>query len=79
MYKRQGYKGIVCDPITNDLSPADMAGDGLIPSSKSFVVKIDTPDMSKIEKFNEFPVEYPKGMSEPIPETPWAAQPEERN
>ena len=74
-----GYKGIVCDPITNDLSPADMAGDGLIPSSKSFVVKIDTPDMSKIEKFNEFPVEYPKGMSEPIPETPWAAQPEERN
>jgi len=56
-----------------------MAGDGLIPSSKSFVVKIDKPDMSKIEKFNEFPVEYPKGMSEPIPETPWAAQPEERN
>lgn len=74
-----GYKGIVCDPITNDLSPADMAGDGLIPSSKSFVVKIDKPDMNKVEKFNEYPVEYPAGMSEPIPDTPWAAQPEGRN
>ena len=32
-----------------------MAGDGLIPSSKSFVVKIDKPDMNKVEKFNEYP------------------------
>ncbi|MFR5428246.1 MAG: molybdopterin dinucleotide binding domain-containing protein [Parasutterella excrementihominis] len=74
-----GYKGIVCDPITNDLSPADMAGDGLIPSSKSFVVKIGKPDLSKVEKFQEDPVKYPGAMSEPVPDTPWAAQPEEGN
>lgn len=74
-----GYKGVMVSAVTNDLSPADMAPDGLIPSSKSFVVKIDKPDMSKVEQITPEPVLYPKSMSEPIPETPWAAQPEERN
>ena len=74
-----GYKGVMCDPITNDLSPADMAPDGLIPSSKGFVVKIDKPEMSKIRKAVPEPVEYPESMTKPVPDTPWAAQPEGRN
>lgn len=78
-FVNSGYKGIVCDPITNDLSPAEMSPDGLIPSSKGFVVKIDKPNMDKIEHFEEQPVEYPDAMLEPIPDTPWAAQPEGRN
>ena len=42
-------------------------------------MKIGKPDLSKVEKFKEDPVKYPDAMSEPVPDTPWAAQPEERN
>lgn len=74
-----GYKGVLCDSITNDLSPAEMSSDGLIPSSKGFVVKIEPGDPSQVEKFKPAPVLYPDAMSKPIPQTPWAAQPEGRN
>lgn len=74
-----GYKGIACDPVTNDLSPAIMSPEGLIPSSKSFTVSIGKGDESKIEKFQADSVKYPEAMKQPVPQTPWSAQPEGRS
>lgn len=74
-----GYKGIVCDPITNDFSPAIMSPAGNIPAYKAFTVSISQGDLQKLEKFQCAPVEYPDAMKNPIPDTPWPAQPEGRS
>lgn len=74
-----GYRGIVCDPITNDLSPAIMSPEGLIPASKGFAVNVNKGDEKKIQKFHCDVVEYPEAMQKPVPDTPWPAQPEGRS
>lgn len=74
-----GYRGIVCDPIANDLSPAIMSPEGLIPASKSFAVHIGKGDETKMEKFSCDSVRYPQAMRQPVPDTPWPAQPEGRS
>ncbi|MDE5832507.1 MAG: formate dehydrogenase-N subunit alpha [Desulfovibrio sp.] len=78
-FVNSGYKGIVCDPITNDLSPATMSPEGLIPASKGFAVQVAKGDAAKAEKFKCDPVKFPETMDRPIPATPWASQPEGRN
>lgn len=78
-FVNSGYMGIVCDPITNDLSPAIMSPEGLIPSSKSFTVHLSKGDASKAQKFKTDAVKYPESMKQPVPQTPWAAQPEGRS
>ncbi len=78
-FVNSGYMGIVCDPITNDLSPAVMSAAGLIPSSKSFTVHVSMGNESKAEKFHPDAVKYPESMKQPIPQTPWPAQPEGRS
>lgn len=78
-FVNSGYKGVVCDPVTNDLSPAIMSPEGLIPSSKSFVVHLGKGDEAKVEKFHPASVKYPQAMIEPVPQTPWPAQPEGRS
>lgn len=74
-----GYMGISCADITNDLSPAIMSPEGLIPSSKSFTVHIGKGDEKKLEKFHPDSVQYPEAMKKPVPDTPWPAQPEGRS
>lgn len=74
-----GYRGVVCDPVTNDLSPAIMSPEGLIPASKGFAVNLVQGDESKIQKFHCAIVEYPEAMRKPVPATPWPAQPEGRS
>ena len=78
-FVNSGYKGIVCDPVTNDLSPAIMSPEGLIPASKGFAVHIAKGAADKAEKFTCQAVVYPEAMKEPIPDTPWPAQPEGRS
>lgn len=65
--------------ITNDLSPAIMAPDGLIPASKGFTVRITKGDPSDIKRLDPRPLKYDPIFDKPIPETPWPAQPEARN
>lgn len=74
-----GYMGIMCDPVTNDLSPAIMAPEGLIPASKSFTVNISRGDEAKLLKFKPDEIKYPESMTSPVPQTPWPAQPEGRS
>lgn len=78
-FVNSGYKGVVCDPITNDLSPALMSPEGLIPASKGFCVDVRMGDGNKAEKFHCATVRYPEAMSRPVPDTPWPAQPEGRS
>lgn len=78
-FVNSGYKGVVCDPVTNDLSPALMSPEGLIPASKGFAVHISAGSAQKAEKFICAEVKYPEAMQKPVPETPWAAQPEGRS
>ncbi|MDE5879602.1 MAG: hypothetical protein K2G99_06220, partial [Desulfovibrio sp.] len=78
-FVNSGYKGVVCDPITNDLSPAIMAPDGLIPASKGFVVRVEPGTPAEAEKLSPEPVKYPESMTKPVPDTPWPAQPEGRS
>lgn len=78
-FVNSGYRGIACDPVANDLSPAIMAPEGLIPASKGFTISITRGDPDKIEKFHCDEVKYPAAMLETVPDTPWAAQPEGRN
>jgi formate dehydrogenase major subunit len=74
-----GYKGLMVSDITNDLSPAIMASDGLIPASKGFAVRITKADPNDLQKLDPYPLEYDPLFDEPIPDTPWPAQPEGRN
>ncbi len=74
-----GYQGVICDPITNDLSPALMSPEGLIPASKGFTVAVAKGDAEKAQKFHCKLVLYPESMQKPVPDTPWAAQPEGRS
>lgn len=74
-----GYKGVICSPVSNDLSPAIMSPEGFIPASKGFAVHVGHGDESKIEKFQCKSVMYPEAMRTPIPDTPWPAQPEGRS
>ena len=74
-----GYKGNMVSAITNDLSPAIEAPDGLIPASKGFVVKVEKGDPTKVEKLIPEKIQYPEAMIAPIPNTPWASQPEGRS
>lgn len=74
-----GYKGIICAPVTNDLSPAIMSPEGLIPASKGFSVHLDKGDAAKLEVFHCQPVKYPDSLLKPVPATPWPAQPEGRS
>ncbi|MBD5553178.1 MAG: formate dehydrogenase-N subunit alpha [Desulfovibrio sp.] len=74
-----GYRGIICDPVTNDLSPAIMSPEGLIPASKGFAVNVAAGDEAKIQQFQCNVVRYPRAMQEPVPDTPWPAQPEGRS
>lgn len=78
-FVNSGYMGIACDPVTNDLSPAIMSPEGLIPSSKSFSVHIGRGNPDMAEKFHPDSVRYPESMKEVISQTPWAAQPEGRS
>lgn len=79
MFVCSGYKGLMVDDITNDLSPAIMASDGLIPASKGFTVRITKGDPKDVKKMDPYPLKYDKIFDEPIPETPWSSQPEGRN
>lgn len=74
-----GYKGFMVSDITNDLSPAIMASDGLIPASKGFAVRITKADPKDAQKPKPYPLKYDPLFDEPIPDTPWPAQPEGRN
>lgn len=74
-----GYKGLMVSDITNDLSPAIMASDGLIPASKGFAVRITKADPNDLQKLDPYPLEYDPLFDKPIPDTPWPAQPEGRN
>lgn len=67
-----GYKGLMVSDITNDLSPAIMASDGLIPASKGFAVRITKADPNDLQKLDPYPLEYDPLFDEPIPDTPWA-------
>ena len=78
-FVNSGYKGVVCDPVTNDLSPAIMAPDGLIPASKGFVVRVEPGTEAEAERLTPEPVKYPESMKKPVPDTPWPAQPEGRS
>ncbi|WP_165078343.1 MULTISPECIES: formate dehydrogenase-N subunit alpha [unclassified Desulfovibrio] len=78
-FVNSGYKGVVCDPVTNDLSPAIMAPDGLIPASKGFAVRVTAGSEAAAEDFSPEPVKYPESMTKPVPDTPWPAQPEGRS
>ncbi len=73
-----GYKGLITSNVINDLSPAILAADGFIPASKGFVVnftKAEPKDLIVGEPDKE-PVQ--PEITQPIPLTPWAAQPEGR-
>lgn len=74
-----GYKGFMVSDITNDLSPAIMASDGLIPASKGFAVRITKADPKDAQKPKPYLLKYDPLFDEPIPDTPWPAQPEGRN
>lgn len=78
-FVNSGFRGIVCDAVTNDLSPAIMSPEGFIPSSKGFTVHVSKGSEAKALKFHCDPVEYPDSMKNPVPDTPWAAQPEGRS
>ncbi len=78
-FVNSGYKGVVCDPVTNDLSPALMSPEGLIPASKGFAVHISAGSAARAEKFRCKAVKYPEAMQKAVPATPWAAQPEGRS
>ncbi len=79
MIDTSGYKGLMVSAITNDLSPAVMSPDGMIPASKGFTVRISKADPENLQDLKPLKLSYSEVFDEDVPDTPWAAQPESRN
>jgi formate dehydrogenase major subunit len=74
-----GYEGEEVGAVINDLAPAVLAPEGFIAASKGFVCRIRAGRLEGGRRPKPRPVAMPAVLGEPVPDTPWSAQPEGRS